>query len=541
MLKGKSKKLSLKPLKTGIVVIALLLLLASCAGEISLLPAPEDEGYELVKSDEIKLSMRMVRSLNPLCSADRDSFFISKLIYDSLFVLGDDYAAVPSLVESYEYSPDGYSLSLVLKKGIRWQDGEALSAQDVKFSIDCLKSFSYENTGIYKEYVSGISSVTADWQDSLKLTVYFNNKYDAALEKLIFPILPKHQFTSSYQMKTMGNDFIPVGTGRYRVESYNYIKELRLVPSESYRGEKAQNTLVFSIVPGNEEAVNLLNVNEIGMIYTESPARKTLVSASGTRGYDFVSPELELIAFNLRQPELNDKRIRQAICYAFDAKEAISAAFSSSAVPADSMYLPSFFEDGSSAEGEGSSFYEKDMEYAETLLKLAGVYERGDAFTPLEILVRKNDNSELAAANLLKNALDQLALPCTVYEAEDEEYYYRMSYRSFEIAFCSFRTSSFCDYRQQLNSYSWNYAGYQSPQVDSAMDLLMSGASTEEKKEALKRAKDILKDDVPYYPYLFKTYGLLINDSIKGESEANFMDIYKGIDDWYTEEKIFTE
>ena len=432
-------------LRIAALLSALILILTSCAGEINLLPSPEEGEYEIVRSDEIKLSMRMVRSLNPLCSSDRDSFFISKLIYDSLFELGDDYAAVPSLVESYEYSPDGYSLSLTLKDGIRWQDGEPLSAQDVKFSIDCLKSFSYENTGIYKEYVSGISSVSTDWTDSLKLTIYFNNKNDAALEKLIFPILPKHQFASAYQMKTAGNDFIPVGTGRYRVESYNYIKELRLVPSERYRGERPQNTLVFSIVPGNEEAVNLLSVNEIGMIYTESPARKTLVSSSDISQKEFVSPELEFIAFNIRNPELNDKRIRQAICYAFDANEALSAAFSSSAVLAESMYLPSFFEDEEAENTESSAFYERDLEYAETLLKLAGVYERGDSFTALEILVRKSNSSELAAANLLKNALDQIALPCTLYEAEDEEYYYRMSYRSFEIAFCSYRTTSFCD------------------------------------------------------------------------------------------------
>ena len=78
--------------------------------------------------------------INPLLSqtseADAD---IATLIYSGLFAYDAQGQIQPNLADHYVVSEDSLTYTVTLKDGIRWHDGEKLTAQDVAFTLNIVK------------------------------------------------------------------------------------------------------------------------------------------------------------------------------------------------------------------------------------------------------------------------------------------------------------------------------------------------------------------------------------------------------------------
>jgi Bacterial extracellular solute-binding proteins, family 5 Middle len=60
---------------------------------------------------------------------------VAAKIYDGLLEYDTELKPQPSLAESWEVSPDGKTITFHLRHGVKFHDGEPLTAEDVKFSI----------------------------------------------------------------------------------------------------------------------------------------------------------------------------------------------------------------------------------------------------------------------------------------------------------------------------------------------------------------------------------------------------------------------
>ena len=69
-------------------------------------------------------------------SAEIDNAILSMTVYETLFTYDGNNNIKPFLVESYEFSNDGLLLTMNLKKGVKFHNGEEMTAEDVKFSLD---------------------------------------------------------------------------------------------------------------------------------------------------------------------------------------------------------------------------------------------------------------------------------------------------------------------------------------------------------------------------------------------------------------------
>ena len=69
-------------------------------------------------------------------SAEIDNAVLSMTVYETLFTYDGNNNIKPFLVESYEFSNDGLLLTMNLKKGVKLHNGEEMTAEDVKFSLD---------------------------------------------------------------------------------------------------------------------------------------------------------------------------------------------------------------------------------------------------------------------------------------------------------------------------------------------------------------------------------------------------------------------
>ncbi|MCL1809393.1 MAG: ABC transporter substrate-binding protein [Clostridiales bacterium] len=484
----------------------------------------------------VYLPMEKVRTLNPMISKDVDTYYISKLIYDGLFELDEHMAPQKRLVDDFVFSEDRLTLAITLKQGVMWHDGAELTAQDVKFSIDAYLSLSYGKDTLYSDYVSNIKSVALKKSAPYELDIYFRSPGNVCLENLVFPILPAHQFKKAADVKKNDSGFTPIGTGPYKLSSYNDLSKLSLAANEDYFGDAPKNELEFIVFPNKKDALNLLGIEGITILFNDETDRDTLTSNMKANTVNFISNQAEIIAFNMSSDAMSIKKVRQAVACAVDSKEILASAYLRSGVLSDTLYYPFYY--GNKNEGE---LYGYDMERAKALVREAGLKDLdGDGFAEdrdgnpvtVRVLVNSDNQPRTAAAQIIKNALDKLPFDSYIIYCSEDEYAEAIEAGDYDMYIGGYSFNERYDLREILHSEYGNGIGYSNPALDEILDEMQSGVSNARKAEIFEKANAILNEDLPYYCILYKTYGAISSNALVGEVTPLFNDFYKGCAEW---------
>jgi len=516
--------------------------LACGCSDTSFFGGTEENKTEYKISDRIFLPMEKVRTLNPAISKDEDTYFISKLVYNGLFEFDEHLIPQKKLVDSYSYDNDTLTLSLSLKRGVKWHDGKEFTSADVKSSIDAYVSLSYSNETVYSSYVSNIKSVSTDKNDLYKVTVSFKNPGNVAVENLTFPIMPAHQFKKMSDIKISPDRFIPIGTGAYRVEGYNNLSQLVLSANDNYFDKVPQNNLEFVIFPQKKEALNLVNVSNITILYDKDLDRDTLINNMNVKSVDFISNEAEMIGFNFRNPMTQNKKLRQAIACAINLQEILDGAYLKSGVFSDTIYYPNYY----GVAGNGDE-YDYNLEQALLLLEESGFADIDDDGYiddqdgkpySFKILVNSEDQFRVAAAQIIKNGLDKLPLDTYIKYCDWNQYMSDIASGNYDLYIGGYTFNERYDLRNALHSAYNNPLGYSNADLDQLLDEMQSGVSVKRKTELFEQIRAILADEIPYYCILYKTYGAIASDTLEGEVKPLFNNLFNGCEKWMCKYEI---
>jgi len=482
--------------------------------------------------------MGRVKTLNPVISKDKDVYYIDKLIYNSLFKLDENLLPQNDLAESYTY--DKNKITIKIKNELKWSNGEPLTANDVKFSIDAYKKASYIKAGLYSDQVANIRSVSADGDSVI---IYYMNNDDVSLENLIFPIIPKSDFKNTNETLKPNEKFVPTGSGPYSVDSYNPYSELILKANEYYTGIKPENTLIFKVVPNDGETIHLIEPNLITVAYSEKITRDVDFANLNSNIESYLSNEVDWVGFNMNKTPLSDVKIRQAIATSIDTKSILEGAYYGNGVLCDSIYYPGYW--GIKNTG---SIYQFDKTEAALLLKKAGytdlnndgiLEDRDGKDFIIDILVNSNNEPRVVAAEVIKKNLAEIKIKAIITAVEFEKYNNSILNGKFDIYIGGSKMAENYDLRSLLKSYNGNPAGYKNITVDKYLDQLKSGTSSEEKIAIYKKLKAILSEEIPYYPLVYKTYGVITSTAFNGKVTPMFNNIYIGAEKWsYKYEEI---
>lgn len=507
--------------------------LCACEDVPSFLGTEEEAVPETVVVKEVRIPMEKVSTLNPAAAADEDTYYISKLVYEGLFALDETLAAVPVLAKSWDFDPDKKTLTLSLVPGVTWHDGEAFTAADVKFSIEVYM----RNATLYASHVAGISSVKA--ADDATVVITYGDPVNAALENLTFPILPQHEFGNVSSAVKVEESFRPVGTGPYRVAEADMSSHVKLVGYEGYRGGGPDNTLMFKLLPEKENAVNLFNIYEYDMAVVKDVNREALLSNKEADTVSFLSNEAEVLGFNVGRAELQDARVRRAVALAVDTEELIDVCYYNSGAQNDTIYYPGYL--GTPAEGDA---YPWDPALAKSILIDAGLIDlNGDGYLEniggspfsLEILVNEENTLRVAAADLIRTGLLKAGVQSTVRALPYENYQAALIAGDYDVFLGGYSFGETYDLRNLLHSAADPVTNYANPALDLCLEQMQATADGAEKLQNFSQIQQILKDELPYYCLLYKTYGFVSADAFRGEKEAWFFDLYANAPAWSTE------
>jgi peptide/nickel transport system substrate-binding protein len=250
-------------------------------------------------------------------------YMIFYAVHDALVKPMPGNAAAPSLAESWTTSPDGLVYEFVLRKGVRFHNGDPVTPEDVKFSFERYRGVAARQL---KEHVQSVEAdagrvrirLKAPWPDFM---TFYTNSTAADW------IVPK-----KYVEKVGDEGFkkAPIGAGPYKFVSFTPGVELVLEAFDGY-WRKVPNVkrLVFRVIPDESSRLAALKRGEVDVVYSVRGALAEELQR--TKGLT-LKPTLILSPFwvyfadqwDTKSP-WHDRRVRLAVNHAFD-RQAINQA-----------------------------------------------------------------------------------------------------------------------------------------------------------------------------------------------------------------------
>lgn len=397
----------------GIAAIALasMLALSGCGGGTQ---APAEGGGE--RADLTSQSVDIVKatdtSRNPQAALDRkdtivigtDDFngvFIQQFgqtvpdrqVYDLIFsTLGgvdDQGKPIDDGIASWEVEDD-VKYTFTLRDGINFTDGTPVTAEDVEFSFLVLADPTYDASSDIGKYgilgVDAYKNGQADNIEGIKVidekTIEFTLEQPNAEVIYFFidtGIIPKHYYGEGYTFGDLSSirslQAKPLGSGPYKFVDYREGQTVTLVANENYwRGTPGIPNVIFKVTSNATQMQEIISGQIDMQDITVSVENVEQLKAAGfvdlhifpTNGYGYLGMNHEL-------PKFSDVRVRQALTYAINRKDATEAIYGpyGNVLNIPQSRVSWAFTD------EGMNSYDYDLEKAASLLDEAG-WEMGD-------------------------------------------------------------------------------------------------------------------------------------------------------------------
>ncbi len=190
-------------------------------------------------------------------------FMVLYALHDAMVKPMPDKLQAPCLAESWSSSEDGLTHEFVLRKGVKFHNGEPVTAEDVKFSFERYRGTAHD---ILKDRMASVETpdpgrvvfkLKDAWPDFL---TFYSSASGAGW------IVPKKY------VEQVGNDGFkkaPIGAGPYKFVSFNPGVELVLEAFEGYwRKPPAVKRLVMKVIPDESTRLAALKRGEVDIVYS---------------------------------------------------------------------------------------------------------------------------------------------------------------------------------------------------------------------------------------------------------------------------------
>ena len=303
---------------------------------------------------------------------------------------------IPAVAESYTVSDDRLTYTFTLREGVKFHNGDEVTAEDVIDSISRCRDAA--DAGVQQVAAfSNIAYMTAS-DDGRTVEICVTEATNEFLASLTCAILPSDDTEQ---------DTKPVGTGPFKFVSRTAQETIVLEKFEEYWGTPAKlNKVTFRII---ENADSILMSLQSGAVDMFSHLTSTQVSQLGD---DFNVAEgtmnlVQALYLNNAEKPFDDVRVRQALCYAVDKQQILDLAFDGYGSLIGSSMYPAF---GKYFDESLSDFYPHNVEKAKALLAEAG-YPNGFA---MSITVPSNYQPHIDTAQVIVEQLKAVGITAEI-------------------------------------------------------------------------------------------------------------------------------
>lgn len=247
---------------------------------------------------------------------------INALLFDGLTAHDQDNQVVPRLAESWKWEATTNTYTFHLRQDVTWHDGEPFTAEDVKFTIEAIQDpgNESENASNYED-VEEITVV-----DAYTVTFRLSAPNAAFLDYMTMAILPKHLLEGK-DLQTDAYFRHPIGTGPYRLESWDAGQSITLTRNESYfRGQAHIEKIIFRIVTDSSAKALQLRSGELNLAQVTPKDAEWFTDGENQTVYQMKTSDYRGVLYNFGNPYWQKNAdLIPALNYAIDRQAMVDA------------------------------------------------------------------------------------------------------------------------------------------------------------------------------------------------------------------------
>jgi len=441
---------------------------------------------------------------------------------------------VPAAAEKWESSADGLTWTFHLRPGLKWSNGEALTAGDFvaawrralnpvlaaenAWYLYAVRNAEAYNTGKLTDPAQ--LGLAAPDERTIVITLEQPTPYLPALVSLPawFPVNPRvlEKFGALTQRNTAwtraGNH---VGNGPFRLVEWTTNARI-VVEKNPHHWEAAQTRLqqiVFFPIENPDVEEREFRAGQLHVTFN-LPVAKIPAWRERDPAALRLDPTMQtnFLRLNVTRPPFDNPGVRRALSLAIDRDTLARTVLQGSRLPAHSLTPPG--TGGYTARaGVGT-----DYEAARKLLAAAG-YPGGKGLPPVELLCRNDELMPRLAEALQAMWQRELGLRVTIAPTEQKTWIQNQKNLNYAVCLAAW-TADFPDPVTFLGLFtadsSYNWTGWKNPAYDRLLAQAAATLDPRQRLEIFQQAEQLLLEESPVAPVHFGAQTYLIHPAVKG-------------------------
>ncbi|GAA2073714.1 ABC transporter substrate-binding protein [Pseudolysinimonas kribbensis] len=487
------------------------ILLAGCTGGTN----TGGSGADRTVTAETGQAGQFVDNFNPFSpNAQRPTL---GMIYEPLFFFNIAKAGTPQpwLAKSYAWSNGGKTITFTMRTNAKWTDGQAVTAADVAYTFNLLKSNPALNS-------AGLPIDSASAPNATTAVVNFTQSSYAAVDYIAGStyILPQHVWSKISNPTTTLNPK-PVGSGAYTVQSVTgQALTLKANPNYYMAGLPKVKSYRFLYFNGNQAANLAIENGQVDWANTYIPNIDTVYKKKNPKFAVSNTPvAITSLVPNFQDPVVSQLPVRQAISYALDRDTISKTVYNGYANPISTSGLISPNFDNVADPTLKDSKFEFSVSKAKSTLESAGYTMGSDGFfakdgkeLTLTVQVPSGYTDYVQALQIMVQQLKSAGINLVV-QGESVNAWTSAFYNGqFQLlmTYQGFTSSPYVYYKTLIGSdglppigqedTAGNQGRYTNPEVDTLLQQIASTPDVSAQKPSFVQIQQIFARDLPVIP-----------------------------------------
>ncbi|MDE0571940.1 ABC transporter substrate-binding protein [Demequina sp. B12] len=452
-------------------------------------------------------------------------------VYESLFYYNKAGAGDPKplLGESFEWNEDGTQLTISIREGVKWNDGEDFTTDDVIYS--------FTNSIAGPDYITGAEAT----DDSTVVLTFDEPQFTNELSVLgLTWMIPQHVWADIEDTALEFANLEPVGTGPYTIGSISDANYTGVANPDYWAGEPNVTNVRYIGIDGNQSAEDLLRTGQIDWVGMFVPEPDGLIDA----GIGYINtPQDPAVLYTCSNADLGcegdqtDVAVRQALNLAIDRTAIKDKAF----VGLTGTISPTFALLGRddkwiSPDVEAESPQSPNIEEAQAILEEAGYTKGDDGFyakdgDPIEMSLTSVDGwtDFNNAAKLIEEQAAAAGIKVTAATVSWNEFADGRTNGDYELIMGGMIGTSVADpfqlYKDWLGGDAttpagtalepgdWNFSRYDNDIVNEQIQAAAATNDEATKMEAYAVIQEEIVRDLPYIPIVINATQTFYNQT----------------------------
>lgn len=401
-------------------------------------------------------------------------------IFEGLVKPNSDGEMIPAVAEKYTLSEDGTTYTFTLREGVKFHNGQTVTAEDVVYSINRCAAVP---EGQEKPLVAAFSAVkSVEALDEKTVAVTIAQRDLEFISYMTAAIIP-----ADYE----NQDTAPVGTGPFRFVSRIPQQDFVMERFEDYWGAPAWlDKVTYKICENADALVMNLNGGSIDLCAHLTSAQASQLNQSfqvleGTMNL------VQAIYLNNQAKPFDNQMVRQALCYAIDRQgimdmvaDGHGTAVGSSIYPAFTKYfLPELVDK-----------YPHDVAKAKELLTQAGYPDGFD----MTISVPNNYQPHMDTAEVVAEQLREAGINVTIQPVEWSTWldtiYNGRQFQATVVGVDAANMTARAMLERFTSDYAKNFINYSNPAYDALFQQAINATDEATQTDLYKQMETMLAD-----------------------------------------------